>query len=48
MPGTVFYDGIVATLFSDLCDTFTISLSVVMACIDIKPTLIDPMHSIQK
>ena len=28
MPGTVFYDEIVATLFSDVCDTFTISLSL--------------------
>jgi hypothetical protein len=27
MPGTVFYNETVATLFSDLCDTFTISLS---------------------
>ena len=26
MPGIVFYDGIVATLYTDLCDTFTISL----------------------
>jgi hypothetical protein len=28
MPGTVFYDEIVATLLTDLCDTFTVSRSL--------------------
>ena len=28
MPGTVFYDDIIATHFTDLCDTFTVNLSL--------------------
>ena len=28
MPGIVFHDEIVTTLFTNLCDTFTVSLSL--------------------